>query len=55
LRVAEVSALPEAKSFTSSTSYTSFISPPKTAAPFPRRWGLPRKGRAVFRREARLS
>jgi hypothetical protein len=23
----------------------------KTAAPFPRRWGLPRKGRAVFRRE----
>src|ERR1700746_1557345 len=26
---------------------------PKTAAPFPQRWGLPRKGRAVFRREDR--
>lgn len=40
-------------SFTSFTSFPSFISLPKTAAPFPRRWGLPRKGHAVFRREAR--
>ncbi len=27
----------------------------KTATPFPQRWGLLRKGRAVFRREDRLS
>ncbi len=27
---------------------------PKTAAPFPQRWGLLRKGRTVFRREDRV-
>src|SRR5258708_22864648 len=27
---------------------------PETAAPFPQRWGLLRKGRAVFRREDRV-
>jgi hypothetical protein len=27
----------------------------ETATPFPQRWGLPRKGRAVFRREDRVS
>jgi hypothetical protein len=35
--------------------FTSFFSSPETAAPLPQRWGLPRKGRAVFRREDRLS
>src|SRR5712691_6919905 len=44
-------------------SFTSFISLlrylltsflPKTAAPFPQRWGQLRKGRAVFRREDRV-
>src|SRR5437660_1020340 len=33
--------------------FLSFHFRPKTAAPFPQRWGLPRKGRAVFRREDR--
>jgi hypothetical protein len=30
------------------------LRPPKTAPPFPQRWGLLRKGHAVFRREDRV-
>ncbi len=38
-------------SVTSLFLYFILSSSPKTAAPFPQRWGLLRKGRAVFRRE----
>ena len=43
--------LPVESFLASLLSFTSFC--PKTAVPFPRRWGWPRKGRAVFRREDR--
>jgi len=44
--------LPFISSFLPSTRCSSVSSSPETAAPFPQRWGLLRKGRVVFRREA---
>jgi hypothetical protein len=39
------------QTFVANARNVSLLPSPETAAPFPQRWGLLRKGRAVFRRE----